>query len=198
MFENGRTSGWRSMPSASRMNVRRAWIRAQASGYAAANAVAQARIGEGDPVLDVGREPWRSGGRDDVHLQRHPGARARPVEPGKTGELTHSSRPQLVAGVEPDPEERVAEPAVDDLLEHAARLADVERLVPLRDRLEVRGDEPLDVVADAGRQLAASSTTNPARQVSAPQTPKAMVSGSPARWRGRPGSGGRMRPAARP
>ena len=60
----------------------------------------------------------------------------------------------LVPGVQEDPEERVAEPAVDDRLEGAARLADAERVVPLGDRLEVRSNEPLDVVADARRQLA--------------------------------------------
>jgi hypothetical protein len=35
----------------------------------------------------------------------------------------------------------------------AAGLADVQRLVPLRDRREVGRDEPFDVVADPGRQL---------------------------------------------
>ena len=151
MFENGRTSGWRSMPRASRMNARRRWIRDQASGYAAAKRRPQVRIREGDPVLDVGREPGRAGRRDDVHLERHPGA-----ELDRGAREDRRAHPlvqaQLVAGVEADPEEGVAEPAIDDLLEHAALLADVQRPVPLRDRLEVRGDEPLDVVADAGRQ----------------------------------------------
>ena len=60
---------------------------------------------------------------------------------------------EQVARVEEDAEERVAEPAVDDGLEDAARLADAERHVPLGDRLEVRRDEPLDVVLDALREL---------------------------------------------
>ena len=58
-----------------------------------------------------------------------------------------------MAGVEEDPEERVAEAAVDDLLERAADLADAKRPVPLDDRLEVRADEALDVVADPVGQL---------------------------------------------
>ena len=87
---------------------------------------------------------------------------------------------QLVARVEPDAEERVAQPAVDDLLERAADLADVERAVPLRDGLEVRPGEAVDVVAGSpAGSSSASSTTQPARQVSAPQTPNATVSGSP-------------------
>src|SRR5688572_26670633 len=61
---------------------------------------------------------------------------------------------ELVARVEEDPEERVAEPACDDLVERPARLADPERAVPFGDRLEVRPDEPVHVVADPGRQLA--------------------------------------------
>ena len=35
----------------------------------------------------------------------------------------------------------------------AAGLADAQRAVPLGDRLEVRRHQPLDVVADAARQL---------------------------------------------
>ncbi len=49
-------------------------------------------------------------------------------------------------GVQEDSEERVAEAPVDDLLEHPALLADMERLVPLDDGLEIGGDELLDVV----------------------------------------------------
>ena len=55
-----------------------------------------------------------------------------------------------------------------------------ERPVPLGDRLEVRADEPLDVVARSpAGSSAASSTTKPARQFSAPQMPNAVVNGSP-------------------
>ena len=85
-----------------------------------------------------------------------------------------------MAGVEEDAEERVAEVPVDDRLQRAAHLTDVQRPVPLGDRLEVRADEPLDVVADRRRAAPpASSTTNPARQLSAPQMPNAVVNGSP-------------------
>ena len=58
-----------------------------------------------------------------------------------------------MAGVEEDPEERIAQPARDDLVERAAGLADPERAVPLGDGLEVGPDEPLDVVPDPDRQL---------------------------------------------
>ena len=56
-----------------------------------------------------------------------------------------------MAGVEEDPEERVAEVPIDDVEERPAGLADMERGVPLGDRREVRPDETLDVVADAIR-----------------------------------------------
>ena len=58
-----------------------------------------------------------------------------------------------MAGIEEDAEERVAEVAVDDLLEHASHLADVQRLVPLGHGGEVGHDEPLDVVVDPCGQL---------------------------------------------
>ena len=58
-----------------------------------------------------------------------------------------------MARVEEDPEERVAEPPLDDLVERAARLADAECAVPLGDGLEIRPDEPVDVIADSRRQL---------------------------------------------
>src|SRR6185295_20256156 len=59
----------------------------------------------------------------------------------------------LVAGVEEDAEERVREPAGDDLVELAPGRADAERAVPLCDRGEVRPDESVDVVADRLGQL---------------------------------------------
>ena len=58
-----------------------------------------------------------------------------------------------MTGVEEDAEERVGEAAVDDRLEGAAGLADVEGPVPLGDGLEVRADEPFDVIADLRRQV---------------------------------------------
>ena len=51
------------------------------------------------------------------------------------------------------PKNGVAEMAVDDLLQRPADLADVQRAVPLGDRLEVRRDQPLDVVGDPVGQL---------------------------------------------
>ena len=60
---------------------------------------------------------------------------------------------EQVPGVEEDPEERVTEAAVDDGLQRAARLADADGRVPLGDRLEVRRDEALHVVAHAVREL---------------------------------------------
>ena len=56
-------------------------------------------------------------------------------------------------GVDEDPEEGVAEAAVDDRLQRAADLADMEGAVPLGDGLEVRGHEPVDVVLHPVRQL---------------------------------------------
>ncbi len=86
----------------------------------------------------------------------------------------------LVTRIEEDAEERVAEVALDDVVERAAGLPDAERPVPLRDRLEVRPDQPLDVVAGSpSGSSAASSTTKPARQLSAPQMPNATVKRSP-------------------
>ena len=75
------------------------------------------------------------------------------VEPGPDRRVDPLVEMNLVARVEEDPEERVAQAAVDDRLERAAGLADVERLVPLGDGLEVRPDEPVDVVADSVGQL---------------------------------------------
>ncbi len=51
-----------------------------------------------------------------------------------------------MAGVQAHAEERVAEVALDDALQLAADLTDVQRAVPLGDRHEVRRDEAVDVV----------------------------------------------------
>ena len=75
------------------------------------------------------------------------------VEPGPDRRVDPLVEVELVAGVEEDAEERVAEAAVDDRLERPAGLADVERAVPLGHGREVRPDEPLDVVADPVGQL---------------------------------------------
>ena len=153
MLENGSTSGCSSMPERvgheppTRLDARPGLrVGGRERGT-------QRLVGEGDAVLDVGREVVRAGRRDDVDLERH--ARAQlDRRPGRDRRVDPLVEVDLVAGVEEDPEERVAEPPVDDLLEHPARLPDAQRPVPLGDRLEIRPDEPLDVVADARRQLA--------------------------------------------
>ena len=66
------------------MNARRASIRAQAPGYAAANASRSALVGERDPVLDVRREVRSAGRRDDVDLERHPGRGAGSSSPARS------------------------------------------------------------------------------------------------------------------
>ena len=55
--------------------------------------------------------------------------------------------------VEEDPEERVAEVTIDDLLQRPTDLPDVQRAVPLGHRFEVRRDQPVDVVGDPVGQL---------------------------------------------
>ena len=112
------------------------------------------------------------------------------VEPARDRRVDPLVERELVAGVQEDPEERVAEVAVDDLLERAAGLADAQRPVPL-------GDRRRSTARRAGRRSrrcpagssAASSTTKPARQVSAPHTPKAVVNRSPRSIRRSPGLG---------
>ena len=139
----------------------------------------QRLVGERDAVLDVRREVGRSGRGDDVDLERHPGAQL-DRRAGRDRRVDPLVEVDLVARVEEDPEERVAEMAVDDLVERAAGLADVKRLVPL-------DDAPRSTARRAGRRSrrmspgssAASSTTNPARQFSAPQIPNAVVNRSP-------------------
>ena len=58
-----------------------------------------------------------------------------------------------MAGVQEDPKERIAEMAIDDLLKHSADLADVQCFVPRDYGLEVRSNQPLDVVMDLDWQL---------------------------------------------
>ena len=104
----------------------------------------------------------------------------------------------LVAGVEEDPEERIAEPAIDDRLERATDLADPERAVPLRDRLEVRPDEPLDIVPDRRRELALVLDDEPGPAIE--RAPDSERDGEPVaslESPGRPGSAARATPAGR-
>jgi hypothetical protein len=75
------------------------------------------------------------------------------VEPGNTGEFTHSVEMELVSWVEGDTEERVAQMTVDDGLQLAAHLADMQRLVPIGHGREVRRDEAFDVVLCSVGQL---------------------------------------------
>ena len=56
-------------------------------------------------------------------------------------------------GVEEDPEERIAEPLHDRVVQRAAGRPDAQALVPRGDRLEVRRHEALDVIPDRGREL---------------------------------------------
>ncbi len=152
MFENGRTSGWRSMPSASAMNRAARLDPGPGRRMRLREGVAERRVGERDAILDVGREMVRPGRRDDVDLEGH----ARPELDRRAGEdrrVDPFVEPDLVARVEEDAKERVAEAARDDVVEDAAGLADVERLVPLPDRLEIRPDQPVDVIGDRRRQL---------------------------------------------
>ena len=59
----------------------------------------------------------------------------------------------LVAGVEEDPEERIAQTLGDDVVQHATGLSHMQCLVPLHDRCEVGSDESIDVVVDGRREL---------------------------------------------
>ena len=152
-FENGSTSGCRSMPSVSGHELAAGpGFAPTRPGYRAANSARNGLVGQRDAVLDVGREVRRPGGRDDVALQ----GRARPqLDRRVRGDrrVDPLVEVELVPGVEEDPEERVAQTAVDDGLQLTADLADVEGAVPLGDGLEVRGDEAVDVVLHPVRQL---------------------------------------------
>ena len=67
-----------------------------------------------------------------------------------------------------------------------------ERLVPLRDRLEIRADEPLDVVADRRRQLGRVLDDEPGPAVErAPDAERDGESVAALDRRGRPGSAAR-------
>ena len=114
--------------------------------------------------------------------------RSSTVEPGADRRVDPLVEVDLVARVQEDAEERVAQAAVDDRLERAARLADVQRLVPLDDRLEVRPDEPVDVVPDAGRQLRRVLDDEAGATVErAPDPERGREPDRPARSAGRPG-----------
>ena len=153
MLENGSTSGCSSIPSEfgheppPRLDAR------PCLRVGCRERVTERRVGEGDAVLDVGREVVRPGRRDDVDLEGHARAQLH-LRSGRDRRVDPLVEMDLVPGVQEDPEERVAEPAVDDLLERPARLPDADRAIPLGDRLEIRSHELLDVVADARRQLA--------------------------------------------
>ena len=74
-------------------------------------------------------------------------------DPGATGELTHSSRWIWWPGLRKMPKN--GSPRCRWMISWSAPpgLADAQRAVPLGDRLEVRADQPLHVVADRRRQL---------------------------------------------
>src|SRR5688572_14515398 len=112
----------------------------------------QVVIGEGDAILDIGREIVGARSRDDVHLHGHSGAKhdRRAAPDRRVDPLVEV---YLVARIEEDPEERIAEPAPDDLRQRTSGLSDPERPIPLGHRLEIRTDQPLDVVTDARGKL---------------------------------------------
>ena len=60
---------------------------------------------------------------------------------------------ELVPRIEEDAEEGVTKVAVDDRLQLASRLSDVQCFVPLGHGGEVRNDEAVDVILDSGWQL---------------------------------------------
>ena len=102
------------------------------------------------------------------------------VEPGADRRVDPLVEVDLVARVQEDPEERVAEVAVDDRLERAARSGrcGARRTTRRPPRSTARRAGRRSRAIPAGSS-AASSTTNPARQVSAPQIPNATVNRSP-------------------
>ena len=94
----------------------------------------------------------------------------------------------LMARVEEDPEERVTEASVDDLMEGPARLPDSQRARTTRPPPRSRGPPAARCSPRCRRGArSASSTTNPARQFNAPQMPKATVKRSPRSIRRSPG-----------
>ena len=82
-------------------------------------------------------------------------------------------------GVERDSEERVAQVAVDDGLEFAAHLADVQRLVPVGHGREVRRDEAFDIVVGSVGKLRRILDDESGPAVERSPDPKAIVNGSP-------------------
>ena len=101
------------------------------------------------------------------------------VEPGGDRRVDPFVEVDLMAGVEEDAEERVAEVPIDDARQLAAGDADVERLVPLGDGVEVGRHEPLDVVLDAARQLGGVLDHEARATVEGAPDPKATVNRSP-------------------
>src|SRR4051794_41800503 len=79
-------------------------------------------VRERHAVLDIRREVVGPGGRDDVDLERHPGAQL-DRRPARNRRVDPFVEPDLMPGIEEDPEERVTEMALDDLEERAAGLA---------------------------------------------------------------------------
>jgi len=93
----------------------------------------------------------------------------------------------LVARVERDPEEWVAQVPVDDFPQGAAGLADTQCPVPLGYRLEIRSYKALDVVRDARRQLFRAVDHEAGPAVERAHTPNPTVNRSPVRSDGRRG-----------
>ena len=74
--------------------------------------------------------------------------------------------------VEEDAKEGVAETPIDDLLERAAFLPDVERPVPLGHRLEIGSDQTIDVVVDFPGQILRAFRHEPGTAVESPPDPE--------------------------
>ena len=90
-FENGSTSGCSSMPSASAMKRRRAWMRLHAPGYAAASSPRSDSSASATPSsMFVVKYGVPVAGMMS-HCRAIPD-RSSTREPGNTGEFTHSSR----------------------------------------------------------------------------------------------------------
>ena len=91
MFESGSTSSCSSMPSASRMNARRAWTRRHSAGSRAASSPRSASSASAMPssMFEVKHGVPVAGMMSTCIAEPE---RSSTCEPGPTGDATHSSR----------------------------------------------------------------------------------------------------------
>jgi hypothetical protein len=88
-----------------------------------------------------------------------------------------------VARVEEDPEERISKTSIDDLVEDATSLSDMEGLVPLRDCLEVWRHEPVDIIGYRWIELGAVRHHEARTAVErTPHTPVALLPSPTLQW----------------